>query len=302
MLVVRKTRGGRRETMSLDRMTRHIRPQRCGRPSPFSPILRKCQCRWWKLVSGGGKLWMKMGGARIHHSSLLEQSLVRWQVDATSFAALTYPALHSGPRWVGIQTRIWDRTGYGCRFLWSPREIDETLDEPAGKKNKIHILIDTHNILADDRNPNYTLSPDLFVQGTGSCFPARRSTEKRPSWSSCVSIGDAKLNLGMKKMDTFGKFGTYAEQVFSAQENRRFVPSFHFDNSRLGWCTFDRGGAVQGDAVDYHRDPWKLWALVLHFLFHVKDRIIPASGIKMAQPSCAPDQQCYPWENLPTHP
>ena len=72
-------------------------------------------------------------------------------------------------------------------------------------------------------------------------------------------------------MDTFGQLGTYAEQVFSAQENRRFLQTFYFDDLHLVWCTFDRGGAVTGDAVDYHRDPWKLCALVLHFLFEGKD-------------------------------
>ena len=53
-------------------------------------------------------------------------------------------------------------------------------------------------------------------------------------------------------MDTFGQLETYAGQVFSAQENRRFLQTFYFDNLHLVWCTFGRGGAVNGDAV-YHR-------------------------------------------------
>ena len=82
---------------------------------------------------------------------------------------------------------------------------------------------------------------------------------------NCIKGGRDWIHL------TFGHLGTYAEQVCSAQENRRFVPTFYFDNLHIVWCTFDRGGAVHGDAIDYQRDPWKICALVLHFLFHGTD-------------------------------
>ena len=148
--------------------------------------------------------------------------------------------------------------------------VELCMKQPGNRQ--IHTIIDTHNMfLSNDRDPAHKLSPDLFVQGTGSLFPSRPSTGKTPEWCSCVAIGEAKLYQGRKKMDTFGQLATYAEQVFSAQENRRFLYTFYFDNLHLVWCTFDRGGGMYGDAVNYQRDPWKLCGLVLHLLFDGKD-------------------------------
>ena len=221
----------------------------------------------------------KIGAARIHHSSILEQSLVDYQLDAIACAALTYPALHYGPRWTGIHpTYQLEKELVADFFSLLTKIVDIEMKEPTQIKNKINNLINTHGMfLPEDRNPDHTLSPDLFVQGTSSLFPLRPSTENTPDWSSCVAIGDAKLHQGRKRLDTFGQLGTYAEQVFSAQENRRFVPTFYFDNLHIVWCTFDRGGAVHGDAIDYQRDPWKICALVLHFLFDGTDLGIDTS-------------------------
>jgi hypothetical protein len=214
----------------------------------------------------------QIGGAYIHHPSILEQSLVHSQIDATAFVTLTDPALYSGCRWIGIQEKYGLEKELCAKFFHLLMQLLDLWMEQPKQSNKVHNIIDTQGIcLRDDREPSHTLSPDIFVQGTGPLFSPLPGTGKTPNWGSCVAIGDAKLNIARNKMDTFGQLGTYVAQIFSAQENRRFVPTFCFDNSRLLWCTFDRGGAVYGDAVDYHSDPWKLCALVLHFLFDGKD-------------------------------
>ena len=107
--------------------------------------------------------------------------------------------------------------------------VDIWAKESRQNNRKIHALIDTHNmILRNDRDPGNALrlGPDLFVQGSSSLFPLHFSLRKTPEWCSCVAIGEAKLNQKRNKMDTFGQLGTYAEQVFSAQENRRFIKPF----------------------------------------------------------------------------
>ena len=214
----------------------------------------------------------QIGTARIHHSSMLEQFILESQPDATAFAALTRPALHRRSRWIGIHpTYRLEKELSADFFSLLGKMVDIWTKEPRRNIDKINNLIDTHRtLLLDDRHPGHTLRPDLFVQGTSSLFPPHHIGDKL-EWSSCVAIGDVKLHQGRKKMDTFGQLGTYAEQVFSAQENRRFIPTFYFDNSHIVWCIFDRGGAVHGDAVNYQRDPRKLCALVLYFLFNGTD-------------------------------
>ena len=200
------------------------------------------------------KIIEQIGPARTHHSSILEKSLLESQPDAIAFAAMTHPALHCGPRWVGIQSTYRLEKDLAADFFSLLRRMVNVWAKESRQHNrKIYELVDTHAmVLRNDRNPNNALRPDLFVQGTSSLFPSHFGSSKTPDWCSCVAVGEAKLHQGRNKMDTFGQLGTYAEQVFSAQENRRFLQTFYFDNLHLVWCTFGSGGAVNGDAV-YHR-------------------------------------------------
>jgi hypothetical protein len=246
----------------------------------------------------------EIGGAYILHPSLLERSLIQSQIDATAFSPLADSVLHSGCRWIGIREDYRLEKDLAADFIELLAQLLKLWRKQPGRSVNIHNLIDTQGIFVpDDRDPNHTLRPDIFIQGTGPLFPPRPGTGHKPNWSSCVAIADAKLNLARNKTDTFSQLGTYAEQVFSAQENRRFVYTFYFDNFRLVWCTFDRGGAVHGDAVNYHSDPWKLCALVLHFLFHGTDLGMDTSirydrGLTMIS-TTPPPERSAPCEEIP---
>ena len=128
-------------------------------------------------------------------------------------------------------------------------------------------VIDTHGTrVPDDRDTHY-LRPDILFQGSGPSFPVLGRTADIPSWSLCTAPADVKRKKSEgSQREILGQLGTYAEQVFSAQENRRFVPTFHINEHTFPLFLFDRGGAVSGQAINYHNDPWKICALVQNFL------------------------------------
>jgi len=122
-------------------------------------------------------------------------------------------------------------------------------------------VIDTHKNRVTGSRDASSLRPDIFF--TGCVTPSGQS----PHWSSCIVAAEAKTKKARSGPDTFGQLGSYAEQIFSAQENRRFIPSFFVDEWNIRFFIFDRGGAISGQLIEYHTDPWKLYALVQNFLF-----------------------------------
>ncbi|HEV7738087.1 MAG TPA: hypothetical protein VGO47_12030 [Chlamydiales bacterium] len=128
-------------------------------------------------------------------------------------------------------------------------------------------LFDTHLNRIPDDHGNSHLQPDLFVKGSGRHFPVvAHSKLSAPPWAVCLTIGDFKLGVSKNKEQYFAQLATYAEQLLSAQDNRRFVEAFCMDEQYLVFLIFDRGGSVTSDQVDYQRDPWKLIALVQYLL------------------------------------
>ena len=189
----------------------------------------------------------EIGNASIHHPSLLEQDFEESQLDAVEFSRLLKPAFHSGHRWVSIATDYAKADIFAEDIINLLRKLRDIWMEKEGNGQSINRLLDTRKKqIPQDRNPKPRpgrLAPDLFFEGTGSLFPTLPSTGK-PSWNSCIALGDAKLIKG--KDDHFGQLATYAEQVFSAQENRRFLHTFYINQTYFVWCTFDRGGSRSG--------------------------------------------------------
>ncbi|HEV7735950.1 MAG TPA: hypothetical protein VGO47_01070, partial [Chlamydiales bacterium] len=138
-------------------------------------------------------------------------------------------------------------------------------------------LFDTHTTRIPDNHGNSHLQPDLFVQAFGRHFPVISHSVLSPPWAVCLTIGDFKLGAP-KNREYFSQLATYAEQLVSAQDNRRFVETFCMDEKYLVFHIFDRGGSVTSDPVDYHRDPWKLIALIEYLLLG-KDRWAVDAGI-----------------------
>ncbi|KAF8584578.1 hypothetical protein K439DRAFT_1345761, partial [Ramaria rubella] len=121
--------------------------------------------------------------------------------------------------------------------------------------------------IPDDRHPHRNLRPDLFFEGTGPLFAEYAKDASAPAWFLCAAVGDAKINVENQRWENCSQLATYAEQIFSAQENRRFVYAFNIDPNLIRPFIFDRGGAVCGGPVDYHNDPWKLCAIIVKMIF-----------------------------------
>ena len=166
----------------------------------------------------------QMGRSHVHHHAVFEHSIAESRADATAFAALTRPTLHCEGRWVSIRRMYSLEKLLAADFFNVLVTLVGLWKEQPMRSSTIGNIIDTHNtFIPDDRDPTHFLRPDVFIQGTDSLFPVRPSTRKAPNWCSCIATGDAKLYQEKGEMDTFGQLGTYAEQVFSAQENRRFI-------------------------------------------------------------------------------
>ena len=150
-------------------------------------------------------------------------------------------------------------------------------------------FIDTHAKHIVTRDGRY-LEPDIFVRGKGPSFPTLPESST-PTWAQCRAVGEVKLQRGSRGMGTRpdksrkrkkedrspekglkkdkenrSQLATYVQQVFMAQENRRFVPAFLLDQSCFQFFIFDRSGAAVGRWIDYHLEPLPFCALILALL------------------------------------
>ncbi|KAF8583188.1 hypothetical protein K439DRAFT_1661399 [Ramaria rubella] len=220
------------------------------------------------------KLVEEFAGPAYVHPSLFEQCFGECQLDGISLAMES--GLHSGARWKGVRSKyvgigeekvlakdlfgIWTRLAE----IWVARHPEEVARQ--------NFLLDTQDILLpDDRDSSHFLRPDIFLRGSSSAFPRPLKTAGKPRWTFCAAVGDAKCTRGIPRDNKFGQLGTYAEQIFSAQDNRRFLLAFFYDDTYIKLYIFDRAGVITGSKSDYQKDPWKLCAIPLQLLFKFKD-------------------------------
>jgi len=97
------------------------------------------------------------------------------------------------------------------------------------KKN----VIDIHKNCITGSHDASSLQPDIFF--IGCTTPSIQS----PHWSSCIVATEVKTRKAKLGPDTFGLLGTYAEQIFLAQENWRFISSFFVDEWNICFFIFD---------------------------------------------------------------
>src|SRR5882724_9738507 len=200
----------------------------------------------------------EIGKAPIMHTGLLEQRYIQpsWVTDAWQLYNDVRAAMHPGTRWTSMPE--FPKTEHEVRMAFM--EIVRKLKTHwSGGDNGD--VIDTHKNRVTGSRDASSLRPDIFF--TGCATPSDQS----PHWSSCIVAAEAKTKKARSGPDTFSQLGSYAEQIFSAQENRRFIPSFFVDEWNIRFFIFDRGGAISGQLIEYHTDPWKLYALVQNFLF-----------------------------------
>jgi hypothetical protein len=116
-------------------------------------------------------------------------------------------------------------------------------------------VLDTqdHNVSTHD---GATLKPDLFISGLGPLIsPATVHEAKPASFRLCVGFVEAKRHKCRNDAEDAGQMATYAREVFMAQSNRSFVPSFLITERILEFYLFDRSGAVRSASLDYHKQP-----------------------------------------------
>ncbi|KAF8584584.1 hypothetical protein K439DRAFT_1616570 [Ramaria rubella] len=203
------------------------------------------------------------------HPTLSELFFEESHEEALQLARLARPIIHSGVRWTGMRLDPQNELEVAFDFR---KILDQLRKLWVGKypyKDRPQLLLkDTQKTdIPDDRHPHRTLSPDLFFEGTGSLFAEYAKDASGLAWFLCAAVGDAKINVENQRWENYSQLATYAEQIFSAQENRRFVYAFNIDPYLIRPFIFDRGGAVCGGSVDYHNDPWKLCAIVVKMIF-----------------------------------
>src|SRR5882724_5732833 len=200
----------------------------------------------------------EIGKASIQHPGLLEQRYLQplWAANAWQLYNDVRATMHPGPRWNLMPEFPKDEEEVRKAFMDIVREL-----KTQWSGGYVGDVIDTHKNSVTGSRDGSTLRPDIFF--TQGATPS----DKSPHWSSCVVAAEAKKKKAKSGPDTFGQLGSYAEQIFSTQENRRFVPSFVVDEWVVRFFIFDRGGAISGQTIEYHTDPWKLCALVQNFLF-----------------------------------
>ena len=99
-------------------------------------------------------------------------------------------------------------------------------------------VIDTHKNCITDSHNSSSFQPDMFF--TGSITLSIQS----PHWLSCIVATEVKTRKEKLGPDPFGLLGTYAEHIFSAQENWRFISSLFVDEWNICFFIFDWGGAI----------------------------------------------------------
>ena len=122
--------------------------------------------------------------------------------------------------------------------------------------------------------------PDIFLWGKGSsAFPpvqgtpppsinveihhkARESRRKgRPSIGPGAS-SRSRLRAGHENISALSQLGTYVREIFTAQENSRFVHSLILTECTVEFLLWDRAGVVVSERLDYHTDA----LLICHML------------------------------------
>ena len=127
-----------------------------------------------------------------------------------------------------------------------------------------HIL-DTHSLRIEDSHGNSFLRPDIFLKGLSHLFPVMDHSKLRaPPWATCLNASEMKVGRNPDK--DYSQVGTYVEQMLAGQDNRRYAETFCLDPKAFVFHLFDRAGSCSSDPVDYHKDPWKLLALIRNIL------------------------------------
>ena len=142
------------------------------------------------------------------------------------------------------------------------------------ERNDSRVAIDRQKIPILTRDGG-VLRPDIFLWGKGSsAFPPVKGTppsidvgahqdqgvkEKGPpiDWPWCVIPIEVKTDArraGHKNISALNQLSTYVREVFTAQENRRFVPSLILTECTVEFLLWDRAGVVVSERLDYHTD------------------------------------------------
>ena len=140
-------------------------------------------------------------------------------------------------------------------------------------RNDSRVAVDGQKVPIPTRDGG-VLKPDIFLWGKGSpAFPPIKGTppsmdveahqgqrvrEEGPpiDWPWCVVPIEVKTDAGRAAHDilAINRLGTHVREVFTAQENRRFVPSLILTECTVEFLLWDRAGVVVSERLDYHTD------------------------------------------------
>ena len=146
-------------------------------------------------------------------------------------------------------------------------------------RNDSRVAVDRQNVPILTRDGG-ALKPDIFLWGKGSSAfapvdgtPSSRMGSKREvdtevahqgrgvsedvtpiDWPWCVIPIEVKTDLergGPENTVALNQLSTYVREVFTAQENRRFVPSLVLTECTVEFLVWDRAGVVASERLDY---------------------------------------------------
>jgi len=205
-----------------------------------------------------------MKSGRIDHPSLFEQlfdeSLI---LSKAAFDKINEESsLWSKGRWVDMPVNPKKESEVQEGFLKIVKKILPLI--PADCHDTATRILDTHAKRIQDDHGGSFLQPDIFAKGNGPLFPVADPTLSAPPWATCLNASEMKVEITTK--NSYSQLGTYVEQIFATQDNRRYVECFCLDWQKFVFYVFDRAGSCSSAPVDYHRDPWKLMALIRNIL------------------------------------
>jgi hypothetical protein len=158
-------------------------------------------------------------------------------------------------RWKGITPRPKSAAALSTAFL---HLLNNTLEACELHKNRRFFKTKRQKVATGRET---VTSPAILLAGAGPEFMNTGVQLPFAQYAQGIAAFEVRLQSPVVTQG-HGRLAVHAHEIFSDQENRRFVFGVVLTEETLTVCMFDHGGAIFSDPLDYHQNPDQFCAVI----------------------------------------
>jgi hypothetical protein len=158
-------------------------------------------------------------------------------------------------RWKGITPRPKSAAALSTAFL---HLLNNTLEACELHKNRRFFKTKRQKVATGRET---VTSPAILLAGAGPEFMNTGVQLPFAQYAQGIAAFEVRLQSPVVTQG-HGRLAVHAHEIFSDQENRRFVFGVVLTEETLTVCMFDHSGAIFSDPLDYHQNPDQFCAVI----------------------------------------